>query len=176
MNNTIEFPARDSNKWIEPAELRALLKTNLGLNARQVTVKKDSSLRYLSIIIRDAGVDIGKVKQFAKGFSTWSMDMTDYVTGQSVNVYLTREVEDALAAPFLQVIEAAALPGDRAGLEILPGFMIWNIDGWVHLSARGSQDRTTNVGLFDVKMKTPWAIRSLALNLALLKARAGNTF
>jgi hypothetical protein len=164
----IEIPARKSNDWTTPAELRTLLKANLGLHAKQVSVKQGHSLCYLTITIRAASVNVAAVEQFAKTFNTWSMDMTDYVTGQSVDVVLSDEVREALAAPFIPVIESATLPDDRQGTEIVPGVMLWNVDRNCYLSSRTSSDRSQNVWTQDLAMKSPCTVRRLALSLALM--------
>lgn len=91
MKNTMTTPhlyiARNPNSRTTPAELRQLLKDNLGLNAKQVTVSRvyphsDS----IVVQIRDGSVNIEDVKRLMKPFHTWAMDSTDYCEGQSVKV------------------------------------------------------------------------------------------
>lgn len=168
MSNITELPARKSNDWTNPGALRALLKKNLGLSARQVSVKKGHSLGYLTITIRDAAVNVASVEQFAKTFNTWDMDVTDYVTGQSVDVTLSDEVRATLAARTRHLIEACDIPEDRHGVEIVPGIYLYNLDrnAWIERKADGK--RSQNVWTDWLKMKCESSIKALAVHLALL--------
>lgn len=166
--NIIELPARKSNDWITPAELRTLLKANLGLNAKQVSVKQRSSLGYLTITIRDASVNVAAVEQFAKTFDTWSMDMTDYVTGQSIDVTLSDEVRETLAQQTRHLIEACEIPGANQGHEVVPGVMMWNVDNNTWIERRTDRKRSTNVWTRHLATKCESSIKQLAVDLALL--------
>lgn len=166
--NIINFPARDSNNWITPAELRALLKANLGLNARQVSVKQNSSSCYLTITIRDASINVSTVEKFAKSFHTWHMDMSDYVTGQSISVALSDEVRETLASQTRHVIEACEIPEKNQGHEIIPGIMIWTSNNDTYIERRSDRKRSPNVWTNQLAMKCESTIKYLALHLALL--------
>lgn len=98
---------RSSNQFLETKEVAALLKQNLGLNARKVTVSARNSTTYLTVTVRDASVDLAAVTAFCKSLDSWSMDQTDYVTGQSISVATTPLVDAAHAAPFMA--EAVAI-------------------------------------------------------------------
>lgn len=162
---------RSSSQFVTPVQLRLLLKTNLGLNARQVSVCKGSSLTYLTVTVRDPSVDVEEVRKFVSTFNTWNMDNTDYVTGQSVHVETSREVDQAHAAPFLAEIAtatAALLAGEPNTVHVLSnGKRLWRSDGEFHVvrdadcSARGTYIREYNVAARDA-----WALEALALQMA----------
>jgi hypothetical protein len=107
-NNILAFPvpaatpaapvAKSANDWITPESLRADLKA-AGWNARRVSVKQGYGHQYIDVTVRDATVDINALKAFTKKHSTWSMDQTDYVSGQSITVRTTEEVDAAHALP-----------------------------------------------------------------------------
>lgn len=166
MENVTEIQ-RNVNEWVTPEKLRALIKANLKLNARQVTVKCAHSLQYVTLTIRDAGVDIAKVEAFAKSFATWSMDNSDYVTGQSVEVVLASEVREALAQSMRHIVDAMEIPAPGKGLEVAPGIILWNVDRNVWLSRKDGK-RSTNQWTDDIVSREEWALNHIALNLALL--------
>lgn len=166
---------RKPGEWVTPAQLRALLKSNLGLNARQVTVAKSHSSQYLDITIRDASVDVAAVEAFAKSFATWTMDETDYVSGQSVSVKTTEAVDDSHAAPFMtaaaKVAEYAETMGEAACAsfnDVLPGLFVNKDRGEIWLS-RGNARRPYRRGY---ELRQDWAIRALALDMATLQRKA----
>lgn len=111
----VEPIRRSPSDWIEAPALRVLLKQNLGLNARKVTVSARSSTQYLNVVIRDSAVDVKAVKAFCASHSTWSMDQTDYCSGQSIRVVITDEVIKAHAAPFMAEAAEIALKLDQPG-------------------------------------------------------------
>lgn len=166
MTSTAVPITRSSSDFIEPSALRALLKSNLGLNARKVTVSARSSVQYLTITIRDASVDVQAVKDFAAKLYTWSMDQSDYVSGQSINVELTSEVKTALAAPFIEEIKRVApTVGMNKGEGLSTGAVLWLTDQGFHIerTTPGSK-RGTYIWAFDVLAGTEWAIGKLALD------------
>lgn len=163
---------RSSNDWVTTAQLRALLKSNLGLNSRQVTCAKSHSTQYLEITIRDPLVNRAAVKSFAKSFSTWNMDNTDYVSGQSVNVSTTKEVDAAHAAPYIGEIKAMIprvaelLQGDGSGggLTLSTGAVLW-VDRQGFYVGR-EQERQHYVRAMDDLAGKDWAVESLALQMS----------
>lgn len=159
---------RSNRDYIEAPALRALIKQNLGYNARQVTVSGGSSIRYLTVTVRDPAVDLQKVRQLAKSLDTWTMDVTDYCEGQSVNVKTTSEVDDAHGAPFVAEI-AATVPTvpEGKGVTLSNGCVLWHSDGEFYVTrgtARGCYIRAR-----DVLIMTDWAIKALALHMARVK-------
>lgn len=156
---------RKSNQWTTTQELRSLLKTNLGLNSRQVSVSKGHSTQYLTITIRDACVNIAKVKEFAKSFNTWNMDITDCVTGQSIEVKTTDEVDVIHAANFIEEIKAT-IPFCEvgSGQPLSNGCVLW-LDKQGFYVGR-DQKRMHYIYEFDVRKGTDWAIQGLALQVA----------
>ncbi len=127
--DTVPF-TRDSHKWLSPIDVQRLLLNNLGLNRSQATVRKSSGMQYLVITIHDPRVDILAVEDFAKSLDTWTMDQTDYVSGQSVNVRTTQKVDDMHRAKFLAPVadimdELLSLPdGQGIPLELPEGRVI----------------------------------------------------
>lgn len=159
---------RNSFDWIEPVELRALLKNNLGLNARQVSVSSKHGTQYLKITIRDARVDVHAVKEFAKSLNTWEMDVTDYVTGQSIEVTTSDEVDDAHAAPFLdlarEIAQAATDMPERSVKaldDVLDGLLL-NVERGEMWLSRGGARRPYRRGY---ELRESWAIRAIALDI-----------
>lgn len=165
--NTLETISRSRNDYVTPAELRSLLKANLGLNARKVTVSTGSSTTYLTITIRDAGVDIAAVKAFASKFNTWTIDNTDYCEGQSVRVTTTREVDDTHAAPHLEEIRAVVARIGESSIETLSnGKRLWSCDREFHVTANDDRDRGCYIQACAVRAGEAYAIRALALQMA----------
>lgn len=156
---------RSSNDWISPAALRVLLKNNLGLNARKVTVREGHSRQYLTITIRDASVDRNAVKAFASTFSTWHMDNTDYVTGQSISVETTREVDAIHAAPYIEEIKAAMEKVEMgSGIKVSNGAFFWLTSQGFYFSR--DLKRTPYVSEPDARRGAEWALRALGLNMS----------
>lgn len=154
---------------ITTQELRSILKKS-GFNSRQVSVKQNSSLTYLTVTIRDAKVTVESIKSVTSQYNTWHMDNTDYVTGQSINVVLSDEVKDMLADAQLDFVTSLATPEDSSGNRV-GDLTFWNCDGYVYFTKKGeSGSRNGKVSVLDFEMRTPWAIRSLALQSALLNA------
>lgn len=171
MNATIESVTRSSNDWTTPAALRVLIKENLGYNARQISVRRRSSNQYLEIVVRDASVNLPAVEAFAAKLATWSIDNTDYCTGQSVHVETTREVNDLHAAPFIEEIKTAVkvilTPDNGTGTKLSNGKWLWKSDQgyWVTAELNGGK-RGCYIWPFDVETGTDWAISALALQMA----------
>jgi hypothetical protein len=170
MNATLEPAAitRKSNEWIDAPQLRTLLKQNLGLNARQVTVSRGHSLQYLAITIRDASVDISAVEAFAKSLDTWQMDQTDYVTGQSISVRTSSEVDAIHASQMIDEIRVMIPKFDHCGQgeKLSTGAILWRgIDAHGFYVQRG-QKRGQNVHDWDVMNRTEWALEALARQAA----------
>lgn len=155
---------RSSRDFIQPEALRAMLKANLGLNARKATVSVKSSLTYLQITIRDASVDVQAVRDFAASLSTWSMAIDDYVSGQSIAVEITPEVCATLAAPFIEEIKRVAPTVRQNGGEGLStGAVLWLTDQGFHIERKGGK-RGTYIWAFDVLSMTEWAVFKLAFD------------
>ena len=91
--------------YLETRDVASLLKSELGLNSRQASVKKQSSDQYLKITIRDASVNPRLVRNFAKRYSTWKMDNTDLCTGQSIDVALSKEVCEKKSSNYTKYTE-----------------------------------------------------------------------
>jgi hypothetical protein len=161
-----ELP-RKPGDWVTPEILRALLKQNLGLNTRKVSVKKRSSNTFLAITILDPSVDFAAVKRFAKQFDTFSMDNTDLATGQSVDVELSDKVRTALAVCYRFQIENCPIPERNQGHEIAPGITMWNIDNEVWLERRSDRKRSGRVLTSELKIKARSSVDHLAVQLAL---------
>lgn len=153
---------------VSPATLRVLLKQNLGYSARQVTVAMNGSTGYIRITVRDPAVDVNKVKAFAASFHTWKMGMDDYVSGQSVRVTTTGEVDTAHAAPYLAEIrkvlagykdsEGAILSTGAALCASSQGFYVCKGD------ARGQY-----VSDYDAREGRDSAVHALAVSVARLE-------
>jgi hypothetical protein len=173
---TAEPLVRSNREFVTPAQLQALLKNNLGLNARQVTVKKRSSTTYLTITVRDASADLAKVKAFARQFNTWTMDNTDYCEGQSVDVATTKEVDVAHAAPFIDEIKRVTATMSDGKIEILSnGKELWFCDREFYVKAvDDSGARGCYIRSYEVKAGTDWAIAALALQAARVGAVAND--
>jgi len=165
---------RKPGEYITPAQLRALLKSNLGLNARQVTVAKGHGLQYLDVTIRDAAVDVAAVEAFAKTFNTWNMDQTDYVTGQSITVGTTAAVDAAHAAPFMEAAlklaeyaEGMKETGVASFNDVAEGLYLNKDRGEIWLSL-GQARRPYRRGY---ELRQNWAIRAIALDIATLSRK-----
>jgi hypothetical protein len=183
-NNHTRFIVSDMNSTLSPevetlaaarktffttAELRQLLKQNLGLNARQVTVSGRNSITYLTITVRDASVDVAKVKEFAKSCDTWKCDQSDYCSGQSINVETTKEVDAIHAAPFVAEISATVKKmqdgGTGCGDKLSTGAFLWRQDREYYVG-RMDGNRGCYVWRADVDAFQPWAITALALQMS----------
>lgn len=167
---TLEYPARKQSDWITPVALRSLIKTNLGYNARQVTVSTGCSRKWLTITIRDPKVDVMRVQNFANDFDTMECHQDDSYTGQSVSVTTTSEVDDAHGLPFVGEIQAKVaelkLLGHGCGLDLSNGSMLWlNQQGyWVERADR----RASHCWQWDAENDTGagWALKKLAKDMA----------
>jgi len=156
---------RAPSEYIEPAALRTLLKANLGLSARKVTVSARNSINYLTITIRDASVDIQAVRDLAASLSTWSMAIDDYVSGQSINVELTEEVKTALAGPLLEEIKrVSAKVVLNQGEGLSTGAVLWLTDQGFYIARSATGKRGTYIWQHDVRAGSEWAIAKLALD------------
>lgn len=168
MNAQLEPITRKPSDWLTTAQIRAMLKNNLGLNSRQVTVSKRHSQQYLDITIRDAAVAVAKVQEFAKSLSTWTMDNTDYCSGQSINVSTTGEVDAIHAAPFLEEIKRVIptmAPGETHGLGLSNGSVLW-LGGHQGFYIGREQERGSYISEHDARAGKDWAIQALALQMA----------
>lgn len=168
--DTITILPRKKTDWITPQELRALLKNNLGITARQATVKKGCGVRYLDITIRDPHVDFRAVEKFAKTLDTWSMDETDYCDGQSITVHLSDEVKNAMIQKYLHIAQAFVMPAMGQCAEVLPGIHMIHVDHNCHLWRADNNERSQYMYSYDIANKTPWAIEGLAYKIALICA------
>lgn len=160
---TLSLP-RSNRDYITPAALRQLIKASLGYNARQVTVSTGSSTRYLTITVRDAAVDVAKVRAAAATLDTWTIDNTDYCEGQSLHVVTTKEVDAIHGAPYVAEIKATiAKLGESHGLKLSNGKMLWQDDRNFWITANGGADRGCYIDGFSVRNGIEWAINALAL-------------
>ena len=166
----LSFPQRRSSDFLSTVELASLLRANLGLNSRKVTVAKRSSLTYVDVTVRDPSVDLRAVTAFCASLDTWSMDQTDYCTGQSISVKTTREVDVEHAAPHLSEIRAkvAALFADglNVGLELSNGKLIWLRDGEIYVTSSSGVERGCYIRVSDLRAGSDWAFEALALQMA----------
>ena len=107
--NVIEVSqfVRKSSTFLDTAEIRALVKKNLGYTSKQISVSARHSRQYVTMTVRDATVDLDRVEHFRKSLDTWIMAIDDCVTGQSIEVCTTSEVDAIHAAPFVE--EAAQI-------------------------------------------------------------------
>lgn len=167
---TITILPRNKNQWITPQELRALLKNNLGITAKQASVKKGCGVRYLDITIRDPRLDFRAVEKFAKTLDTWSMDETDYCDGQSISVHLSDEVKTAMIQKYLHIAQAFELPPVGQCAEVLPGVYMCHADHNCYLWRDDNKDRSQYMYSYNIANKTPWAIEGFAYKIALLCA------
>jgi len=142
----IEF-TRKPGDFLSTKQVQSILRSNLGLNAKQATVSKRSSSTYLRVTLRDASVDYGALRSVVSSLSTWSMDNTDYVSGQSVSLEITPEVRAEWGGKYAQAIELALakITGENQGAEVLQGVMIWKDDYGQHYATKtgGDYKRTT---------------------------------
>ena len=147
-------------------------KTNLGLNSRQVSVRKSTcGLRYLDLTVRDPGVDVSKVHEFANAISTWKMDEGDNVSGQSISVFTSPEVDKAHAAPFIEEVmrSVETLVANRErnlGTLMSNGKIIEPSSFGYRVLNKDTLMRSTDVYAYDVNARTDWAIEGLALALS----------
>lgn len=169
MNTTIDMPQRKANDWVSVSELRSLIKSNLGYNARQVTVSKPHGNQYLHVTVRDAKVDFRKVEEFAKSFNTWTIDNTDYCEGQSINVRSTDEVNNAHAQPYIEEVKRLVSIAEMGhGYDLSNRFTLWLTEQGFYVSDCGNS-RSQYVNEFDARNDVHgWAINRLALAVARL--------
>lgn len=160
------------SKFHTTAEVRAILKT-AGFNARQVSVRQSSSQTYLTVVVRDPSVDVAKVKSAIKPLHTWSMDQTDYVTGQSVHVETTPEVDAALAAPYIELATELCkkVAESRETSYAIPGFqscylMQGHHDRVYSVNKFGADQRGHNVWVSETEDGNTDAIKQIALQIS----------
>jgi len=162
------LPARRPHDYLSTAQVRALIRQNLGYNNKQVSVSQRHSLQYLTVTVRDPKVDLARVIEFADHLDTWTMDQSDYCEGQSLNVQTTDEVDAAHAAPFIEEIKAkaAALSTDTNGraFSLSNGKMLHKSDQGYYVT-NGDQ-RGTYIWPHDVERGSQYAIASLAKQAA----------
>jgi hypothetical protein len=162
----VETLKRSPGDYLTTSAIADLLKANLGLNRKSVTVSRRSSLQYVTITIRAAAVDVKKVKEFARTLHTWTMDQTDYCQGQAVDVECTKEVNEAHGAPFIEEITRAVGEIRKTGswLELSTGQHL-NVGDQGYWVTRG-YDRGCYIWAADVEAGKDWAIKALALQMA----------
>lgn len=169
---TAVLPPPTRRRDATPAEIRATLKSQLGYNARQVTVSAPGSNTYVTITIRDASVDVEKVQALAKSLHTWSISQDDVASGQSVHVKLTDEVRAALAAPFipeitaaLQKLAASVIVGESDSIQLSTGaFLCRDFAGRdIYVCRVSNQARGNYVWAADALALAPSAVLALAL-------------
>ena len=165
MTAVLSLPPVSKRDYVTPETLRALLKSNLGLNARKVSVRQGSSIRYLTIVVRDPSVDVAAVEAFANHFYTWTMDNTDYCEGQSVSVDLSDGVHAAFVARFKDEILASLDEAKAQGGKTLSNGKLLR-HSWHGYHVENGEKRGTYVQDFDVDRRTPWAVDALALQAA----------
>ncbi len=165
MTAVLSLPPVSKRDYVTPETLRALLKSNLGLNARKVSVRQGSSIRYLTIVVRDPSVDVAAVEAFAKHFYTWSMDNTDYCDGQSVSVSLSSNVKEALIAQFKGEILASLAEAKAQGGKTLSNGKLLRFSCYGY-HVETSERRGSHISQIDVEQQTPWAVDALALQAA----------
>ncbi len=149
-------------------EIRDILKA-AGANASKVSVKVGSSLTYVTVTVRDHKV-LQLVEKVAADLDSWKMSMDDCVSGQSLNVELSHQAKEAMAAPFMETINYVAshsIPVLGQGLEVTPEILIWHDNQGLYLCTR-SNVRRSYIWTKDVIAKETWAISKLALDLASL--------
>ena len=76
-------------KWLTTEEVKNRIKTEMGLKGNQFSVRAEHSTQYIKVSIcrgQEANVDRARLEAVCRGMDTWSMDMTDYVTGQSIRL------------------------------------------------------------------------------------------
>jgi len=165
--------ARKSNQWLDAKDIRNLLKQNLGLNSKQVSVSKGHSTQYMKLTVRDASVELAKVEAFARALDTWNMDVTDYVTGQSLTVETSEEVDAIHRAPFIakvhELIALVPTMEDKAALildDVCDGLRLWKDAGevWFTRGERRRCYRRTR------SLSEDWSVEALALDIARLSA------
>ena len=163
-----------SSRFLSPAEVRSLLKQNLQINSRQVSVKTNSSVRYLTLTVWDANVDIEAVRSFAASLDTLEMDMTDYCSGQSIAVVISDEVKDALAAPYLEFVRGIKFPeAPGVGNYVGNGVIAWRVDEHrCNFSISKTNFETRNLTVWDIKDGVDWAIRAAAYEIAIIISKA----
>jgi hypothetical protein len=166
---TITTLTRNKTDWVTAPQLRQMLREALKLNSRQITVSGGpGTRRYLIITVRDAAVDLAAVKQFAAQLSTWEMDMTDYVTGQSVSVESSKEVNAAHAAPFrAEIARSIPLVQGGGGLVLSNGTVLWCDEVQGYFITR-DQVRGCYIWKSDADRLATYAVEALALQMARL--------
>jgi len=151
-----------------PQEIRDILKA-AGANASKVSVKVNSSANYITVTVRDHKV-LPLVEKIAADLDSWKSDMGDCASGQAVNVELSHAAKEAMAAPFMDVINyvaSHAIPVMGQGQEIAPDILIWHNTQGLWLETR-SGVRRSYIWTRNVVAQEPSALAKLALDLASL--------
>ncbi|KAB1437313.1 hypothetical protein [Pseudodesulfovibrio senegalensis] len=108
---------------MDTKQIRKELKSALGYNARQVSVKRDGSS--ITFTVRDSSVHIEAVKQFGEQFEVIRRDeYTQCILrggNTFVNVRLSEAVKNEFKKKWLPVLEEVAPKIDGSCLEKIPG-------------------------------------------------------
>lgn len=169
VDSTVEFFqfVRKGHEWLTPAEIRSLLKNNLGYTSKQVSVSARHSRQYLTMTVRDASVDLERVRRFRKSLDTWSMAQDDVATGQSIEVRTTSEVDAIHAAPFVDEAATIAFELTQPGqIKVAKNGNFVIYQGFDFIVQRGNHGQPHYAGSRDA------AVSKSSVQLALAIARA----
>lgn len=168
MNAVATLPPR--REHLTTARIGELVRQTLGLNGRQFSVRKRSSLTFVTVTLRDPAVDWRRFRDFVRSLNTYSVDATDYATGQAIDCETTAEVDADQAAPYLTEARAAvakiAAGTHGTGVEVSGGKILWKQGRDYYVSSRTASERGCYIWGPDVESGQEWAIRALALQIA----------
>lgn len=146
-------------------EISQRIKAVTGYNSKQCSVKSGSSLRYVTVTVRDPKVDVAVVEEAVKAMHTWVMAPDDCVRGQSITVETTPEVDDIHAEPFILSVTGAEFPENVGGaVEVVPGVYLVN-DGHNCFISDLGYNRGQYVFTRDYLIREKWAVRRLAIQV-----------
>jgi hypothetical protein len=168
-NSTVEVFqfVRDSSKKINRQQIQRLIKNNLGFDSRQISVSVSKSLQYVTLTVRDASVDLDRVRCFRKSLDTWSMAQDDVVSGQSIEVRTTIEVDATHAAPFVDEAAQIAFELTQPGqIKVAKNGNFVICQGFDFIVQRGNCGQPLYAGSRDA------AVSKSSFQLALAIARA----
>ena len=155
--------------WLTPAQVRKKLRSVLGLNTKQASVRKARSPQYLTIALHDPNADIKRLHDFCEALDTWSMGADDVVSGQSVKLEFSPAVQLALALQELPVVRKAldeCLGGSETS-DCRDGYYLARDTRWVWLEKNGAQCSTAHEPRSECATELAF---ELALNLKLQKS------
>jgi hypothetical protein len=157
-------------KYLETKEIAEKIKIELGYNRKKVSVKKGSSIRYVTVKILDESVNISKLKDFCKNIDTWSMSIDDYCDGQSIEVRISDEVRKYISIPYFEFVSNLELPQEGEGVEVMEGVLFWNANNRVFFNEKESPYLTPARGIFKdyFLRKEADSLRHLAFELGML--------